>query len=779
MQKTLLILIIWSASFLSDRAFACAYQVWGEEYRYHLLFPETSGTNQMLLPFHFSSAWMFKNPSDFEELGKWKNISDWRKHARNSSDSVIWYTMMYQRTYPELLASEREDISTFINGLDDATRKTFLFIKKVEDHYGDYTPWLSARYHYNLDHKQCMEEAKVLYAQLDEPHLKCRIAYQMVRMADSDDFTSIWNTYLEPVKTSTIVGNWALRYLAGQLQKEEKKAEANRLHAVLFDLCDEWKYHAYFNFSRGILKESLKACTTPEEEATLSMLDLLKKYKPAIEDLERFVKAYPDYKNLDMLVLREINKMEDQVYTELYTQNNPAIYEWWDWENELPSMMQRKIYQKRLNRLVWKEALKRPNKAFWNMAAGYLAALDHAYPMAKQFLEHAEACQKTSGEKLQLDMLSIVFQSMAIPEDDNGYLNQLAISFNRIYKTLYSINKGQSMLSNFALALAAILEGKKHYLPATLCNSYVLHYRADHYSSHGAAWTRNVPLSEKKNDRNWAGAMNMFFYLEKQVPTENLVAIEYWVHQKKSKELEEFAKHLTAEKYRITDLLGTRYFLASQYKQSLQTFDRIPDIWWDTCQWEVYAHIDGYAFDDILSYIKSPFRFGGVHKTNKCIIADSLYHWSETGKGPGEEAAIAQFKLANLLLNTCERGQAWAMSRYWNHSYDAAGEYGYTYAKGIESKLDEDYFGEKRALQAYLKASELSSDPKIKAAALAHAAAIECPLPEFLKIQRQRKAYGYSKAAGPSLNKLLDMYPELVEEIYADCPGVDSYLSIH
>lgn len=781
------ILFLWTAFliiFSGQKAEGCGFSVWEENYRYHLMFPEVFGKGPVM-PFHFTSSYWYSSPFEFDEMGKDKNCAEWAKTDKNRHTPGEWKRALYEENYGQLIANDDSFVRRFLRNQDPEVLATFLYIKKIESMKEVHSRWVSDDTNPENYEKELIKEGETLYAKTRSKALKCRIAFQLIRIVPDQKFNQFYQNYLIPVQDHSITGTWALRPIAGYYQRMDDDAQANVMLARLFVRCDEWKYWAFEYYTRRILSASLKKAETKDDREALLVLDALKRPSKAIKSLKDIYAANPDNSLIDMLLMREINKMEDLLYTPIFTKNDPAVYGYWHNSDELPSHIENRLYAKQLREFVWKEAVgRKKNSAFWNLSASYLALLSDERSLAKQFLVKSEKCPDfKEGIQIQWITLQALLKAKDKQLSRDKKREDVAALFLSLDKKLGANRHAPSVKSNLALVLANTFHGAGDQVMAAYCFGHAQHYHSDRYwFFYGSEWAGEEYWYDEDAyyANNWAGSMQFFFYLEREAPTQ---VIDDIAKQLKNKELSgalaEFMEPVRANLYRVYDLLGTRHFAEKNYQASLQAFDKIPDIWWDTCKWNVYKYFSTEAFESPIEFIRSPLeKTPNLKKPNKCIIADSMYRWTKTqSKLKGNEAAVCQFKIANLLLNTSSIGGAWAMSRYWKVGEFGPGEYGYTYKKGIEKQLDEDYFEFKSAKTWYLKAYQSSSDPEMRASCLARAAYCEDDIPFFIETFNGKKRKIRFSALSPSLQKLLKEYPEMAASVYSACPGFDDFFA--
>jgi len=109
--------------------------------------------------------------------------------------------------------------------------------------------------------------------------------------------------------------------------------------ANLMANCAEKTYASYYYFHEGFdLRQALTAAKTKEELANVYAYASVQKVGKNLDWLKEIYANAPNSRILDFLLLREINKIEDWVYTPYYTNWLPAIEQMGSyWNDDLES----------------------------------------------------------------------------------------------------------------------------------------------------------------------------------------------------------------------------------------------------------------------------------------------------------------------------------------------------------------------------------------------------------------------------------------------------------
>ena len=223
------------------------------------------------------------------------------------------------------------------------------------------------------------------------------------------------------------------------------------------------------------------------------------------------------------------------------------------------------------------------------------------------------------------------------------------------------------------------------------------------------------------------------------------------------------------EKYRLQDLIGTKYLRDDNLEAALAAYQKIPDTWFAEGQ-SGYIIYDTYLQQD-------PFLLQHVSKAvpqkySRKAFVQQLIQLKADAANPAKDRAKAQFAVANAYYNMTIQGNSWARMRYWSGSGDGAGVV-------FEKNSDADYYYAARAKKAYEAAAQLAGNtPQDKKfTALCLRMIVAC---ELIGAEVARDGNGEiadEDFAKMPTNKLLKKeYAEYYKTLIGDCSGWSSFL---
>lgn len=256
--------------------------------------------------------------------------------------------------------------------------------------------------------RRLQKNGQQLYAVCKQDFIKERFAFQILRMAfhrqKNAEVLKLYSSMVgDEKKEGSDVFVRSLGIKAGTLFRLKRKPEAAYLFSLVFDRSPNQRRSSFISFDwatgKGI-QNVLPLCKTRNERAVLQVMDGLRAFDQALPQIKAAYAADPNVNGLDVLVTREINKIEERYQqVELLKQRNLASsYYFYDRYSggsyygevaEKPSGW--KIYAKQVNDFCLKAATdgRNTHPAFWHLASAYLYFVQGDLGNSKHYLEVA------------------------------------------------------------------------------------------------------------------------------------------------------------------------------------------------------------------------------------------------------------------------------------------------------------------------------------------------------------------------------------------------------
>lgn len=317
------------------------------------------------------------------------------------------------------------------------------FAKRCQPHVsGDYNPWEDIERD-TAAMNTLISEGIEKYTMTDkDPFLQLRYAYQVVRLAHySDQFQEAINLFEELVspvkdKADSQFYYWTLAHKAGAMRSLGQEIEAAYLFSQVFDACPAKRIPAWLSFrvaDDAAWTQLMATCQTDAEKANLFFMRAIDPEAQVIDEMQAIYAIDPASPKLNMLLAREINKLEYDLFG-------------WNFDYEFPlkteyngtSMKRALAYRGEVEVFVkqCRQDKKVLNPEFWQLAEGYLALMDSRFDAAATTFASVARQSKDAREQRYAKLFQWVCQIaqlQALPEATE----------DRLYKQLESFDFGQ------------------------------------------------------------------------------------------------------------------------------------------------------------------------------------------------------------------------------------------------------------------------------------------------------------------------------------------------
>lgn len=749
MKKRLLIAFILLFS-SHIRLFSCSYYPFGEDIRFSLFSSNLANENDLNSLFY--SANFLNYYSQNELSGPQENLNEWYvffdgKFERDVIDEVI-YRSNYL-TYSSYL-KDNELYRYLIANSDSETGMYLLFAKKTE-HILLTDTWSDEE----ID--QAEAELALTYALAASKNatnelLKLRYAYQGIVLAyylkKNDTVNLIYDDYIVPLNSNSVIASWALFYKASI---NENSLERYLTYAVIFEKSRAKNEFIFKAFPSDIEEQNevLSLAKTDEEKAAVLSLMAFKNPTRAIDQLDEIVKLNPSSSLLDILLVREINKMEDWFYTDRYTGFGTGIdFRWWEEKSEEFRFLDETNFEsdKRYLKKVFKtteELLHKnviENKSLWNLSLTYMA---YMLEDKTEFNKQIALIEQDSLDRVQLGELKTI-EILGLVRFEHEWKKSFQ---DQLFQSLRGLDKFKTDLYNY--------DRFRGQLMMAISRKYLEKGEV----GLAALFEAQVDGGTSEEYEDWdSKAYQCFNLLNENANSDDMDAFfELWNNPEKS-ELEAFLfADLEPFRWRLTDLWGTTYFREDKLEKALEIYETIPAYVWYTTDYDLH-----YRYADMLDCNPFETRFSHnyhdedkTHTYTKPAFIKEILRLKYAVKHSAKGRSYNYVLLGNAYFNMSEGGNAWYMTEYRWGSGSHSGS----------SNTNPDYFTADRALN-YYKLAEKSSRDKAFAAF--------CYRLQYKCLQSKCAYLEDSRLLDNFMENMKDKYPKYAEELY-DCDYFEYY----
>jgi hypothetical protein len=661
---------------------ACGWSENSETVRLALFRAEMSGM-PAFRPFYYSANYFNDNFPDPEGLDQVKNCVEWQKKLGTDVSMSDINTILYQ-TEPGFFELARQNL-TLIQSFPENTFIKKLLLKQNLEILKYITFAKSVEYtstEANSKWESWDDKRKVVFnyigidsiAAMKDKFLQRRYAFLMMRVFfyshSYHDVFTLYNQYFEK-KTGSIIDTWALLFKAMALDNSGDKLTANYLYSIVFDQSDEKKLIALQCFNSKMLNQTLSIAKSTYEKAVIKAMVLLRNPGPALVGLQEIEVLAPDNKYLAPLIMREINKIEDWIFTPKFTQYGPSINynqdKDWDYFK-----VKNKNYQ--------------TDTAYLNKFIGFLQKCQlKAKGELRDFLSISIAHlyfinDNNRKGQMYLDLISRnASPSIAMQKYIDAILVELKTGDvtsetlkNKILVAIQNLEKAVKSETNASKSLYSLLrivggEYEKHNDFAT---AGLLFLRSEYYKNQ----------YEFHDEYFWGEQWYYWYigYFDRHATISDMDKLLDMIGKKQKTPFETYlCSQPLASQDVYKDLKGTIAFRNNDLELAYQTFYDIPDSFW-TKNYEFRYYLKRDPFTLPVFDCRQTVHYSFT----KTKFVKELIDLKKNLVKKQKNQADLYLKLANAYYNCSYYGNSWMMINYGKGVYD-----------GVYSRNDDYLFG--------------------------------------------------------------------------------------
>ncbi len=771
MKRSAVFILILLISILKP-AKGCSYYPYGEDVRFHLLNPESFGYKDFA-PFYytanmFSPAQELINARynrDSLESSKRMNIELWRKRCKCAVSEKDVYDAVYLDSF---LMNDPDCKNKFIQYLHknndveaikylDFAKNISMFNSFFEDPWERYqTATLPQRTAFIATGLKKVNDLK-------DEDIKLRYAFLIIRLCYyNSDFETIKKLYNENFgnrEEKNIIDYWSMYFFA---LTEPKGALRNYHAAMVFTYAPDKRFMVEQVYCKKIsVSETLRHAKNKKEIAAVWLLAGIDNPARALECIKNIYINDPHSDGLSFLLLREVNKLEDWIYTPYYTYFEPSV-----------SPENYNVYSKNHQRILRDKAYAQEVLSFVNSINCKLIESPKVLEITNAYLllmteKHSASLAKLNAINNELN------EGNTLNEDINilkavcltaQQTNGSAIIFDEIKPLLMQ----QCRLNNyrFIFAIARELEFKGNTTDAALLFSKI---NVGQYEENSLSWK-----SRHHHITSWDDYYtNYFYYMDAEYTTNEMVQLITDVEKSKDKDVFSSWKYsmLKNDLPRMYDLLGTKYLRENDLINALSSYEKVNDTLWKSkyFSYKTYLNANPFYTDFYNEHNKTA---ADTINYNKASITRALIKYINRGDDINEKDRDYYFFLAaNCYLNMTQYGNSWMMKRYyWSSS-------------AVKSNLpdDKDYMNCDRAKLYYLKAKSLSKNKKFAAICLRLSGRCEKYRlvnelrDKFPNLEWEKFSEKVFKA-NKYYSQIKTQYPDYYEDLISNCFSFEDYM---
>ncbi|MFT5998931.1 MAG: hypothetical protein ACI81P_001387 [Neolewinella sp.] len=653
---------------------ACGYYILGEQYRIALLDPYLAGSEYSA--FFYSTERLNHDNNAKAGRDRIRNAGAWAAELGKevSADEVM--QILYGTTLDDWLLAKDGGATKLGWGNNRAWQaisqrpellEYALWAKGYEQpdivrHYwgepkeevipGPYTSDFKAR-------------AQAGYAQAKKKSfLAERYAYQLLLIAYYEGDDEAMGEYFKRhfKGKAGALADWARFHFAGQWNEEGRYVVEM---ANAFRMVPE-KALAVYNRTDRIIDPAmyLSATRNDAERSNLYALAALKRKGKALDLLHKAYMLDPTNPVLDLLVVREFNKVEDWLMTYQLTHQGPALPSGWPgYESDYDTYEAKKAAMRKANYGKDRAYLKKLRtfihgyrsvtglRNFAEVLQAQAALLDEDYAMALRLtVPFANTPPSPLDTQVKVIRMLALLQSGRL--DQPEVKNELADYLLALEEELGPANENDAYSGEGNLRAGLNRAAAQAFAAARdTVSAYFLHNRslslplADNWSSE--YYDRIRFLDRPISAQVMQEIINIVQTQDKSTP---------WMALLQSSELPEV--------YALHDLAGTLALRRNDLGLALHHFAEVSNQWYRN-NYEFNHHLTASPLNDM--WLGNP---RSIPFTSKSVVVRQLMQLEKVSKTGGEAGAAACLALGKAWYNMSHLGEAWMMLTYGKYMYE-------------------------------------------------------------------------------------------------------------
>lgn len=713
---------------------------WDEDYEYE--------------PYYYTGVhFLYTEPNDEDATSPL--IEEWKSYfGKNASEADISFFIFNSRLvdvenlYDHVFHKKQLDLDTFFHN----NNLTKYFIKSKDREGLNYIryakqiePYVQGSdYNWEAPVRDSVQMSKLIQTGI-ELHknskldfFKLKYGYQIVRLAHySDNFANAilyYDQYVAPNKTKSILQHLSLSLKAGALLRVGNNHEAAYCFSKVFNANQVKKKSNYIGFNWSVnsvesKEEYLKYCKNDKERTGMLALFGFNNSSNAQSILNEIYSIDPNAKALEVLVVREINKLEEHYLTPILNKKKGSIDFVFYWD-EFSENENYKIELENLT-LFLEEAgnnNKIKNIGFYNLSAAYCAMMLKEYARAETLMNKASNLKLNESLQDQFAITSLMLTLNSSSKIDAALEAKILPSLEWLATKIDKLENHHSPYNFWKIVyrnLFSEILAKKYHAQGDKIKEILCVGAAD--LVHSDYWS--LIFFRKAADAN------LCIQLHKLLSSDRLTPFEKFLKSRNTLDLKV-----------ISDFAGTAFIRDQNYTDAI-----------------VWLEKDEHANDSIfknpfieLLYDQENHLPSNTVYTTKLQFAKQMLQLQKASKNDSE----AMYQYALGLYNTTYYGYAWELVEYARSGSDEC------YIPDDATSFLRNYYGAFDAYDYFKKAMLATKSKEMKAKCLfmmAKCAQKQIPRPRY---QDYPAYHNYSDAEKVYMSDFYNNkhFPEFVSE---------------
>ncbi len=557
----------------------------------------------------------------------------------------------------------------------------------------------------SLKMDKLLKGGQQLYNAAKKDFFKLKYAYQVIRLAHYsgryNDAIRLYDEYSTQInKTNGVLQPLCLALKAGALFRTGKSREAAYQFSKVFSATTTRRISNFLGFTWSIsrkddLNDYLAYCKNNTEKAAMLALYSLGDPDNSLGNLKEIYALQPSAEVLEVLVVREINKLEEKYLSPQLKKQEGGRNFYGTWLNEdtdstaLSASKEAKELHGFLHKLA--QEGKTSNSGLYETGAAYTAYIVRDFASARRYINAANNLSLTAKVKDQLmltDLLVTISEKNTI---DAAFEVQILPSLQWLYqkaKTEKPVTIGwyqETQWRKFYCNLMGEVLAKRYHQQQNLPKEVLC-----------------VGAADQVSPAYYDGAVN---FLHDKLTSKEVEQMFALMDSKQLNAFEQFLmKNNVITKGVVTDFAGTAYLRDYEYDKAINWFSKTTD--------KKALTINTNPFIDLLYDREEALPSERKFTTTKLAFAREMQNLQQLAATDKANAAKHYYKYALGLYNMTYYGHAWKLVEYGRSGSD-----GYFIPEN-EGPFKREYYGCFSAHDYFKKAMNASTDKNFKARCL-------------------------------------------------------------
>jgi hypothetical protein len=563
--------------------------------------------------------------------------------------------------------------------------------------------------------KQLNDGETIVNQSSTHPFVRERTAYQLVKLShylgDTTKTMSLYKQFFEKSSNKSWVHGSASYYDA---MAHQNPFIRNLLLAYVFETSIDKRETAIkmFELETDTFRISLDMTRSPQERARMMLIPLMKKEGRTLSDIQKNYQVEPRNHLLPIAIQREINKLENWILTNRFTEHTQSSVET---RNDSDPVSVTRQEQTLIDARNLKSDLlyfdqvfgfvktvvterKQPNMAYWNMAAAHLAFIKKDFAASRQYIA-AVKTEKNLSNAIQLqvaltELLSNLYAAPRLNAENEAAILKFDAYLQQNQQNIFDYTTFRSQIMRF-LSERFVKDGQVAKGMLILSKSNLT------YGTVVGIWNKTFYNSLLETDNSQVLTQAIALLERKEHPND----FDRWlVSEPKSyphhygyyNELHDFkdSKKLP-QKWNISklkDYLSMIYVKRDELDSAYAVLKTIPDKHWLGYPYSTYMTENPFRY---VAYTSSHFGSDSLPKAayNKTTFVGKMLELKQQLKTDPKKFEQNYFLLGAAYYNMTHHGNYWLMSEiFWDPGDASEG-----------SVWNEVYYGSKRAAEWFAK----------------------------------------------------------------------------